>query len=64
MTPADLAQALDRERARTAHLRTLLAHRNALIDDLLPGAPRVPVQTMHELVDVLARALREGRRSA
>ena len=34
MTAADLARTLDRERARTAHLRTLLAHRNALIDDL------------------------------
>lgn len=34
MTPADLASALNRERARTARLRTLLAHRNATIDGL------------------------------
>lgn len=37
MTPtlADLVMALNRERARTARLRTLLARRNRTIDDLL-----------------------------
>ena len=34
MSAADLAQALNRERARIARLRTLLAHRNRTIDDL------------------------------
>jgi len=34
VTPADLVQSLNRERARTARLRTLLAHRNRTIDDL------------------------------